>query len=287
MASEKKILKLYDQSVIVPQDDYEEGLETFEFSIFTGSRILITVYVKQIDPGASYILTVENSFTVDNITAWDPILDFTSNTVGYQKRVLTDFNKFFRFKLEVIGGNVNLAIAASVFDNAMTTRIENAEIDVHLDHRDTSTRRHDSIRLGDGQYEAILNPDGSLNVNIVNAPSLTPEKSKNIFNETPAVPNGIETLIVGYTVPALKKSLLQRVEFSGENIGDYTLYLNGEKLSKKNTWYNGPMFGEFVFVGTSEDGPELLAGDIIELKCLHEAEWPGNFSGRIQVIEIG
>lgn len=284
---EVKVFKLYDQAVLIPNDEYDEGLHEFDFKVFSGSRILITLFIKTLDPGASVSIDVLNSFTLDNDIGWDNILNLSSNAPGFSKRILTDFNKFFNIKMNVVGGNAELALGISVFDNAMTTRIENAEIEVKLSHLDAPYRPHDSIRLGDGQYQAIFNADGSFNVNIVNAPTANPEIIISQFNESPAVVSGIESLVVGYIVPALKKSKLQRIEFSGQNIATYNLYKNGIKFAQKHTWFNGPMHGEFSFIGTSEEGPELVAGDLIELKCVHSRPLPGDFSGRIQTIEIG
>lgn len=282
-----KVLKLYEQAVIVPDDEYEIGVQYFNFRIHSGSRLLFTLHTKNIDVGAKIQFDVLNSFTIDGPGFWDNVLQFSSEEVGYNKKVLTDFNKMFSLKMTVTGGMANVALAVAVFDNAMTTVIENAEVDVHLTDKHTSFRPHDSIRIGDGVYQAKINPDGSFNMNIVDAPTDTIETVISQFNETPAVPNGIETLIVGYTVPPTKKSRLQRIEFSGENIGTYCVYLNGQPFSKKHTWFNGPMFGEFSFLGTTEEGPKLNAGDLIELKIIHTRPFPGNFTGRIQLIELG
>lgn len=287
MTQEVKTVKLYDQSVLVPLDVWPIGVDNFDFKVITGSRILLSLFIKSIDVGASIRVDCFNSFTVDDRATWENILTFTASSDGWTKRVLTDFNKFFNIRFTVLGGDVECALAISVFDNALTTRIENAEIDVHLSHQDSPTRQHDSIRLGDGVYEAKFNADGSLNVNLVNAPGEIPENVVSKFNSTPSVVNGIETLIVGHIVPAGKKSKLQRIEFSGENIAVYNVYKNGVLMAQKHTWFNGPMHGEFSFLGTSEEGPELIVGDVIELKCLHVRPLPGNFSGRIQSLEIG
>lgn len=282
-----KILKLYEQAVIVPSDEYGVGTEEFEFRVLTGSRLLLTTNVKDIDLGAKVEVDVFNSFTIDGPGSWDNILNFTVEQTGYVKRVLTDFNKMFRVRVRITGGTVGMAMAIAVFDNAMTTRIENAEVDVHLTHKETSFRKHDSIRLGDGEFQAKFNADGSLNVNIVDAPSTIPERVHNQFNETPAVPNGVETLVVGYSIPSAKSGKLQRVEFSGENIASFTVYLNGVKIAKKQTYFSGPLNGEFNFTGFTEEGPLLSQGDLVELKVIHNRPSPGSFAGRIQLVELG
>jgi hypothetical protein len=282
-----KIIKLYEQAVIIPEDDYDVGVHYFDFRILTGSRLFFTVLSKSLPSGCSVQFDLLNSFTIDGPGNWDNVLSFTHDVLGYQKRVLTDFNKMFQVKMTVTGGTVSLIMALAVFDNAMTTVIENAEIDVHLTDKTVGIRPYDIVRMGDGTNQVKLNSDGSFNVNIVDAVSDTPENVVSKFNETPAVGSGIETLIVGYTVPPLLKSRLQRIEFSGENIGSYSVYLNGDLFAKKHTWFNGPMHGEFSFLGTTEEGPKLNAGDLIELKVIHQRPTSANFTGRIQLIELG
>ena len=288
MTQEVKIFKLYDHSVVIPFDTYSTGVENFDFKVFTGSRVLFTLFIKSIALGASLSIDVLNNFSADSGIDDDNILNISGSAVGIYKRVITDFNHLFSLKTTVVGGDIDFVLAVSVFDNAMTTRIENAEIDVHLTHLDASFRPHDSIRIGGPSgTEASINADGSFNVNIVNAPGEIPEVVKNNFNESPSISTGIETLVIGYIVPSLKTAKLQRIEFSGNNIGTYYIYKNGTRFGSKHTWFNGPMHGEFSFLGTTEEGPALVTGDLIELKVLHNRPFSGDFSGRIQVIEIG
>lgn len=283
--TEVKTFKLYDQAVLVPNDIYSPGIEYFSFKIISGSRLLLNLYVKSIDLGTTISVDVLNNFSLDTDIGWDNVLNITANGNGHFKKVLTDFNLFFQLKVTVTGGNAEFVLGASVFDNALTTRIENAEIDTHSDHRDLPGRPHDSIRIGNGAYEAKVNPNGSFDVNIVNSTNIN-EQVVSYFNKANAVVSGLETIIVSYTVPSLKTSKLQRVEFSGDNIGTYKLYKNGIQIGEKNVWFNGPMFGEFNFLGTTEEGPEFITGDIIELKVIHNRPNLGSFSGRIQAIEV-
>lgn len=156
-------------------------------------------------------------------------------------------------------------------------------VDAHSSAVNTSTRVYDSIRIGDQNNELVINPGGSINVNVISA-TLANETQRNFFNEALAVPSGIETSIVSYTVPTAKAKL-QRVSFSGQSIGTYNLYVNSTKIDAKHTWFNGPMFGDFTFVGGAEEGQTFVFGDKIELKIFHNRT-SGDFVGRIQVIEI-
>jgi len=128
MTQEVKVFKLFDQSVLVPLDTYGPGIETFDFKVFSGSRILTTLFVKSIDPGASVSIEVLNNFSVDSVATWDLILSFSSNTLGHTKRIITDFNKFFQYRITVTGGSVEFAIAISVFDNSDSVPLENGEL---------------------------------------------------------------------------------------------------------------------------------------------------------------
>lgn len=281
----KKVYKLYDQGVIIPFTLGVVGVTEREFNIYTGSRLLFDLYVKSIDPGATITVDFLNNFTTeDGVVDFENILSISTNTLEHHKKILTDFNQFFKARVTIVGGNVEYALAINVFDNAMTTVIENAEIDAHITSKDVGTRLHDSVRIGDQDNELEVNDDGSINVNIVSSVSSN-EVEKNIFNEAPAVVSGIETSIVSYTVPALITAKIQRISFSGQSIGTFNLYKNGNKIDVKHTWFNGPMFGDFVFIGASEEGQVFAAGDKIELKVLHNRT-SGDFTGRIQLIEI-
>jgi hypothetical protein len=164
MTQEVKVFKLFDQSVLVPLDTYGPGIETFDFKVFSGSRILTTLFVKSIDPGASVSIEVLNNFSVDGIATWDSILSFSSNTLGHTKRIITDFNKFFQYKITITGGDVEFAIAISVFDNAATTVIENAEIDVNLSDKTSGLKPYDITRIGDGTRELKINGNDEVKV---------------------------------------------------------------------------------------------------------------------------
>jgi hypothetical protein len=149
MTQEVKVFKLYDQSVLAPLDLYTPGIETFDFKVFSGSRILTTLFVKSIDPGASVSIEVLNSFSVDSVATWDSILSFSSNTLGHTKRIITDFNKFFQYRITVAGGSVEFAIAISVFDNSDSVPLENDSSGLIVDNASPTI-----IYIGEGTYGA-------------------------------------------------------------------------------------------------------------------------------------
>lgn len=206
MTQEVKVFKLFDQSVLVPLDTYGPGIETFDFKVFSGSRILTTLFVKSIDPGATVSIEVLNNFSVDGIATWDSILTFSSNTAGYSKRILTDFNKFFQYKITVINGSVEFALAISVFDNAMTTQIENVQIDVQLSSKDSGSSEHDSIRIGDQNNEV----------------EVTSQKELKVFDEKVSIKLEQQTASLNLLQDNLRQRILKAVDrVSQETVLDF------------------------------------------------------------------
>lgn len=108
----------------------------------SGSRMLVTLLVTQADPGASISLHADNSFDADS--SFETLETLTLSAPGRVKRVISDFNSLFKFRAVVTGGSVSYKFAVRVFDNSLTTTIENAEVSVDLNHGD------DSVSLGDG-----------------------------------------------------------------------------------------------------------------------------------------
>lgn len=141
-----------------------------------------------------------------------------------------------------------------------------------------------TIKDGDGD-QLEVNPDGSINVNIISATSNS--LIKNTYGTASAVPSGIETTIVSYMVPLiLTSALLQRISVSGENVGRYRIYLNGTPIDTRRTYYGGSFNECFEFSTGTGDGYKLIPGDIIAVKILHDRIYVGNFESRIQALEI-
>lgn len=141
-----------------------------------------------------------------------------------------------------------------------------------------------TIQDDDGD-ELEINPDGSINVNVISA--LTNNKIKNTYGEASAVPPSVETTIVTYMVPMLlSNALLQRVSVSGTNVGRYRVFLNGVVIDTRRTYYGGNFSEYFEFAMGSADGTVLQPGDVVTVKILHDRVYVGDFQGRIQALEI-
>jgi len=182
-------------------------------------------------------------------------------------------------------------------DNPMPTQLSdgsieigtvNAEIEVQLSHQDNVPDVGDvadSTQIGDGVEILQINPDGSITVKLNPLPPSN-VKVMSTFNEVSSVPSNTITTVATYTVPVAKIAILETVDVSGSNIGTYTVEVNGVVKDKKRTWFNGPMSERFDFRTTSGGSVQLVAGDVVRAVITHKRPTVGDFSAKIDVIEI-
>lgn len=130
-----------------------------------------------------------------------------------------------------------------------------------------------------------VNPDGSINVNIVETP-VSGHDEKSFYNEVSSVASNVLTQIISYTVPLAKTAILHRITTSGENVATYTVYLNGTPMDKQRTYYGGNMNALFEYMTGNSSGIALSPGDVLAVKVLHTRIYLGNFNARIQLLEI-
>lgn len=149
--------------------------------------------------------------------------------------------------------------------------VVNADIDVSLD----ATEDNVAIADPDGDFLEI-NPDGSINV-VLSATGGAVLKT--YYNEINGIVSGITTLITSYT--ANPGDLLQKIEFSGTNIAEYELIINGTTQDKKRTYFGNSLNGIFDF----NNGIEVPAGQDIEIYVVHNRPEVGDFNARIQILE--
>lgn len=148
--------------------------------------------------------------------------------------------------------------------------IVNADIDVSLDASE------DSVAIADPNGDFLsINPDGSINVVFSGSGGVT----TSTFNEVLAVVGGITTLVVTYT--AAMGDLLQKVAYSGTNIAEYELVINGITQDKERTYFGNSLNGEFDF----NAGLVLMVGDVVEVFVIHMRPSVGDFNARIQILE--
>lgn len=138
---------------------------------------------------------------------------------------------------------------------------------------------HSSVRIGDGTNEVKVNADGSLNVVI---PPSAGGIFVNQFSEISSVPSGSLTDILTYVVPVSYTGTLCRVEVGGNNVATYEIYKNTELKARIRTWFGTALTHTCEFSsGTS--GPELVAGDTIKIKVIHNRPFTGDFEARLQI----
>ncbi len=129
------------------------------------------------------------------------------------------------------------------------------------------------------------NPDGSLNV-IVEPVPVIGQAVKNTYNEVLSVAASATVTIVTYTVPTLTESILQRVHFSGTNIGRYDLLINNVIQDTAHTMFGGDLTNEFNWTTGNNSGFILNAGDVVKIQVNNPRPYVGDYEARIQVLEI-
>ena len=283
MAKYQKKLHIFNSHVVLSKTNFS-GVAENDFELITGSRLVWALSISSIDPGATVLVQIENGFSAD--FPFEEILTITGNAVGFFKKVLTDVHNLFDVKITVVGGNATFALGVSISDNALTTRIENAEIDVDLNHITQANGHYDSTRIGNGVYEMDVNPDGSIDVNIVDSASGNRRQLDPVFNEITNIPRNILTELVNYTVPLNNRYFLQRINVGGANVATYQLERFGNVQERVRTYFGAPLTTQMNFDGYSEDGLELTPGEIIRVKVEHYRPDNGDFEGRIQLLEI-
>lgn len=138
-----------------------------------------------------------------------------------------------------------------------------------------------------GPNENYLNPniDGSINVILESIPSSN-STTINIYNEVFAVPSGVTTKIVTYTIPNDSSAVFQRATVSGENIARYDLLINNNTQDTVRTMFGGNLTQTFNFESGNTSGLSLQAGDIIKINVLQNRPSVANFNGRLQLLLI-
>lgn len=187
-------------------------------------------------------------------------------------------------------GNLNDAdnpLYVQLSDGSVEIGTVNAEIEVQLSHIDNFPDTGDvadSVRVGDGVEIMQINPDGSINANII--PSSSAVKIVNTYNSITSVATDTPTTVTSYTAPAGKLAIhLIQVDTSGTNTAEYTVKINGAAVSKKRSYFGGALNTEFKY-GDSLYGILLSAGDVVTVEAEHSRGAVGDFESNIQVVEI-
>lgn len=132
-----------------------------------------------------------------------------------------------------------------------------------------------TIQDDDGD-ELEINPDGSINVNIVqssNIPGLTI-----LHNEISSVAAGVETTVISL-VSAAPNYRINKIETSGDNVAHFRVKINGSTIVNKRSYWTD--FNQtFDFEGF-ENGLVLGVGDILTVTVIHNRPDLGSFEATI------
>lgn len=108
----------------------------------------------------------------------------------------------------------------------------------------------------------------------------------NKYNKVNNVINGITTSILTYTVPNSKRSVLEKIAVSGDNIAKYDILLNGDNLETKRTYFGSSLNADFDFTSKTSLGTVLNSGDELTVNVVHNRPYVGSFEARLQVVEF-
>lgn len=106
------------------------------------------------------------------------------------------------------------------------------------------------------------------------------------FNGISSVGSNILTTIITYIVPTDITTYLTSVEYSGDNIAVYEIYINNTLSARQRTNFGTSLNGIFSFIPLDDEwGYQLNTGDLLEIKVIHERPYVGDFEARILAIE--
>lgn len=136
----------------------------------------------------------------------------------------------------------------------------------------------DSISIGDDGNFLTINPDGSIDVNVIN--SSAGGELTAIYDEIDNVSSNILTTINNFTVGSTSK--LRSITASGSNIGTYQLEIDGDVIVKKRTYFGNSLDLSIDF----PEGLPLAIGQILEFKVIHERPYIGDFNASFFIQEF-
>lgn len=142
----------------------------------------------------------------------------------------------------------------------------------------------DNVAIHDSDGDELeINSDGSINI----VPGInTSVVGLKKYSEAAAVPSNIETTIVTHTAVGGKKTFLQRVDASGDNIAKYKVKVNGTTIDTKRTMFGEDLNCDFIFNGEANIGLEITAGAIVTVTVTNPRPGTADYNGRIQYIEV-
>lgn len=153
--------------------------------------------------------------------------------------------------------------------------------EVNIEDLDASK---DNVAIHDSAGDELnINADGSINVSSIPANNVT---GKSVYAEIVAVAANVETTIVSFMTIGGRRTFLQQVVASGDNIAKYKVKVNGTTIDFKRTMFGSDLNAEFKFDGEMNPGLEMTVGDTITVTVTHPRPSVGNFNAKIQYVEV-
>lgn len=103
-----------------------------------------------------------------------------------------------------------------------------------------------------------------------------------LYDEDLAVPVGVDTNILSYTVPVSTKSYVRNIRFSGDNRAVYRILKNSIKIREVQTWW--ARFDDETFFGSSDGGLVLIEGDVLDILVFNKGTDPVRFTASMSFV---
>lgn len=132
------------------------------------------------------------------------------------------------------------------------------------------------VSIVEGGNTMVVNPDGSINVNIetsISTPGLLL-----YHNDITSVASTIETTIITVTAPS-NGLRIEKIDVSGDNVALYRVYVNGVEIYTKRSWWCDFNVG-FNFENFS-NGYLLTSGQVLTVTCYHTSHFLGDFEATV------
>lgn len=105
------------------------------------------------------------------------------------------------------------------------------------------------------------------------------ENIKNYYSEITSVASGVSSVILTKVVTVPSRLLF--AEFSGSNIAEYVITLNGTTLDKKRTQFGASLNDQFSY----PSGISLVPTDSVVVSVLHSRPYAGDFNAKLNIEE--
>lgn len=149
--------------------------------------------------------------------------------------------------------------------------IADLTIDVDLDPDE------DGVYIGDRDTGIPLKVNANGSINVVTG--TVNRQLASVYNEVTGIVAGITT-IIGQIVLS-ENALLQKIDFSGSNIAEFELVIDGNTEDKKRTYFGSSLNGTFDF----NQGLALTSGQTVTVYVVHNRPSVGDFNSRMQFLE--